>query len=520
MMEDDIRDLVHGASPPRPDAKSLKSRSKSTTAKSSKKKKKPTDSKSKSKSTTTGKKKREKNAPPVLDPATLTIQVPPVPPVTVSLPLATGTASPLPVPLPAPKSSVSEHLREIINDPTIPVATPTPSTRADTHVDSQQKDKASKPRKKKESNRPTTSSKRKEQQTQNQPHQQQNQQQQDEEGEEKRKRRERLMVSPFEYLHITPFRHGEEDFHDDISFLTLPKPLRDQETQAIGNSFSLEEDLHHENHLSHLEDEQVTPQPEVPTGNSASHQINDDTTLDPPAIDTPATDQLQPLPAPGWARKSKFERTAKTKEQASTDLSHSPELSSLPSAHLDCPSPVFSVTATHDASTAIPQLETRNEKSVNRPKNHLPQKEPPMEQTKTIQVIAPKTLHPTLDRTRSCNNVNLPIRDPPPPAPHLEQDSPSVTHHETPAEKRQYSWLLFARWLRKVTIQKLTGGTQPNCDVESGHPQHTQMRMQENKSTLTHLSRKHALWCIASAVISFFCLVILTAILVVILAKG
>lgn len=479
-MEDDIRDLVHGASPPRPDAKSLKSRSKSTTAKSSKKKKKPTDSKSKSKSTTTGKKKREKNAPPVLDPATLTIQVPPVPPVTVSLPLATGTASPLPVPLPAPKSSVSEHLREIINDPTIPVATPTPSTRADTHVDSQQKDKASKPRKKKESNRPTTSSKRKEQQTQNQPHQQQNQQQQDEEGEEKRKRRERLMVSPFEYLHITPFRHGEEDFHDDISFLTLPKPLRDQETQAIGNSFSLEEDLHHENHLSHLEDEQVTPQPEVPTGNSASHQINDDTTLDPPAIDTPARDQLQPLPAPGWARKSKFERTAKTKEQ----------------------------------------LETRNEKSVNRPKNPLPQKEPPMEQTKTIQVIAPKTLHPTLDRTRSCNNVNLPIRDPPPPAPHLEQDSPSVTHHETPAEKRQYSWLLFARWLRKVTIQKLTGGTQPNCDVESGHPQHTQMRMQENKSTLTHLSRKHALWCIASAVISFFCLVILTAILVVILAKG
>lgn len=328
-MEDDIRDLVHGSSPPQPDAKSLKSRSKSTTAKSSKKSKKSSDSKSKSKSTTKAKKKRDKSATRVPDPATLTIQVPPD---AVSVPLATTTPTPLPEPLPAPKTSVSEHLREIINDPTIPVATPpTTTTRVDAPipvvVDDQEKEKASKPRKKKDTKRPSTSSKRKEQQKQKQTQQQQ-QQQEDEEGEEKRKRRERLMVSPFEYLHITPFRHGEEEFHDDISYLTLPKPLRDQEGKSNGKIMTTEEELYLESHhLSQVDEETATPNGDNTESNDALAPIDKaNNVADPP--------QPSPSPAPGWARKTKPERTANTTEQASTQLSQSSGIWSIPFAHL------------------------------------------------------------------------------------------------------------------------------------------------------------------------------------------
>jgi hypothetical protein len=112
--------------------------------------------------------------------------------------------------------------------------------------------------------------------------------------EETRKRRERLMVSPFDYLQVKHFEPPQDDvscFRDDISHLTLPKPLRELEKK-------------------YLKDMTSTP------------PFREETPVSYPAlmVSSLLADQAAVNgPDPGWSRKAKPERKSRSPKTTPRD---------------------------------------------------------------------------------------------------------------------------------------------------------------------------------------------------------
>lgn len=213
-MEDDIRDVVRrtlSSSKPRAPrrtstsvvSESKKSRSKSTTAKERTKKKTPsnTATKSRAKSTATGKKKNHTKAKSS-DAENEPLKVP------ESITAVEKKGS---------RKSTPDHLKNIIVSPKPknPVKKVKPKNIKPVTLQKTVDGSETKEAKKKSANaKNSPKSKPKEKE------------------EEPRKRRERLMTSPFEFLqvkYIQPPADDDASFQDDISHLTLPKPLRELE---------------------------------------------------------------------------------------------------------------------------------------------------------------------------------------------------------------------------------------------------------------------------------------------------
>ncbi len=411
-MEDDIRELLPlvGKSPPIiSESKSQKSRSKSTTAKT-KKKKKSTDEKSKSKSTTTAKSKQSKSSAPISsDPKTLTVQIP-----SQTTLIEPESGKPVVV-----KPSISEYLREIIEDPIIPSPTETngkSSTKKRTGKSSTGVKKQ--PKSSTTAIATATASKLKKKEK-------------EEEVEEKKKRRERLLVSPFEYLQIRHVPENSTEFHDDISLVTLPKPLRDLEAKAARKLEPTEESSQSEISLA----------PEIQSSSPAESSKSSLGVVPP-----------EPLPViPGWSRKSKPERIPNSKdkeqEQASALSSHTPDKVSATTPHNDSTPSLVGTKA--DAKMSQP--ETSEEQKSNLPPNKNPRKK---QETSPPPPLTLESINNNLDKNIGRQDID--------PIPQIDSAQASSLSNRTP---KQYLWIPSS-----MTRQK-TKGTQRtlNDNAESGN---------------------------------------------------
>lgn len=474
-MEDDIRELVAGTPVPVPlqvpvasETKSPKSRSKSTTAKN-KKKKKSSDGKSKSKSTATAKTKRSTSTPTFSKPETLTVQIPSEPVVSDSAPNQLATTS-----------CVSDNLREVIGDSTIPSVKPNKEKKSSSksrRADSSKKEKKG-PKKSTvtaDAAAATAAKLKKDAE--------------EEEVAEKKKRRERLLVSPFEYLQIQHIpKTNSEEFHDDISFLTLPKPLRDLEAKAAkkvaANDPPPRQPIMQTDHYS----------------NATSTEKNIAAPVKAPANTSKSTSNAV-SPTPGWSRRSKPERNRismsqeKQKEEASTDSPLSPQQSSILSAHHDRSSSL--VTATTQTTNTKPPEINDDERNPLRRNSPIETMEPNPSQRIELESM-------TENSTKNADKS---------PIVEMPSSNEATDSNVSNKRSRQASWLastsLWTRHTIEVSQRTLSD------DVESGKltsqgPTHFK--------TIGPVKKIDRFWFLATAAVCFFLVVIITAVLIVLLA--